>query len=216
MNQAHCCTPTPKKKIDKLLWGSLAVVAFGYVCHFFGIYQDIEWFHHLSMSFYELMNKMWLGLGLGIFFVGLLDKVPRTFVLSIIGRPGSLSGLFRATLAGLLLDLCSHGVLLVGMKLYERGASLGQTFAFLIASPWNSLSLTIILAALIGWKATIMFILISAVIAMVSGIIFDRLEKTAPFLATRTACNTILIFYFGLMRNRVLQRPHSIGLSYLL
>ena len=47
---------------------------------------------------------------------------------------------------------------MVGAKLYERGASIGQLMAFLIASPWNSLSLTIIMVSLIGWQWTLMFI----------------------------------------------------------
>jgi uncharacterized membrane protein YraQ (UPF0718 family) len=63
----------------------------------------------------------------------------------------------------------------VGMQLYQRGASLGQVMAFLIASPWNSLSLTIIMVSLIGLQWTLAFILLSAVIALISGFIFDRL-----------------------------------------
>ena len=47
---------------------------------------------------------------------------------------------------------------MVGMKLYERGASLGQVFAFLIASPWNSLSVTLVLIALIGIAPNIFFL----------------------------------------------------------
>jgi uncharacterized membrane protein YraQ (UPF0718 family) len=63
--------------------------------------------------------------------------------------------MFRATLAGVCLDLCSHGILAVGMKLYERGASTGQVMAFLLASPWNSFSLTLILFGLIGVSWTL-------------------------------------------------------------
>ena len=61
------------------------------------------------------------------------------------------------------------------MQLYQRGASLGQVMAFLIASPWNSLSLTLILIALIGLPWTLAFIVLSALIALVSGWLFDRL-----------------------------------------
>jgi uncharacterized membrane protein YraQ (UPF0718 family) len=85
--------------------------------------------------------------------------------------------LFRATLAGVFLDLCSHGILAVGMKLYERGASAGQVMAFLLASPWNSLSLTLILFGLIGVPWTLMFILLSLVIGIITGAIFDRLVR---------------------------------------
>ena len=121
---------------------------------------------------------MWWGLALGTIFVGLLGEVPREFVVSLLGSPTKLSGVARATLAGVALDLCSHGILLVGMKLYERGASLGQTMAFLIASPWNSLSLTIILISLIGFKWTLAFIILSMLIALVSGVIFNYLENS--------------------------------------
>jgi len=93
----------------------------------------------------------------------------------VLGRGGSVSGLLRAVGAGVLLDLCNHGILLVGMSLYKRGASLGQTLAFLIASPWNSLSLTLILAALIGWRWMLLFIALSMVVALITGWIADRL-----------------------------------------
>ena len=132
---------------------------------------------HLFHSFYELFNTMLWGIALGIIFVGLLGRVPREYIVSILGKPGTKIGLLRATFAGLLLDLCSHGILMVGMKLYERGASLGQTMAFLIASPWNSLSLTLILMSLVGIKWTLLFIVLSGIIAVISGLIFDLLEK---------------------------------------
>ncbi len=48
--------------------------------------------------------------------------------------------------------------------------------AFLIASPWNSFSITLILIGLIGWKWTALFIAAS-VVAFLSGWIFDWLER---------------------------------------
>jgi uncharacterized membrane protein YraQ (UPF0718 family) len=58
---------------------------------------------------------------------------------------------------------------MVAAKLYQRGVSYGQVLAFLIASPWNSLSLTLILFSLIGMKWTLLFIAGSAVIAILTG-----------------------------------------------
>jgi uncharacterized membrane protein YraQ (UPF0718 family) len=118
---------------------------------------------------------MWWGLLMAVVFVGLLERIPRDLVISALGQGGTFKGIVRATAAGVLLDLCSHGILMVGTKLYERGASLGQLMAFLIASPWNSLSLTIILVALIGWGWTLAFVGLSMVIGIVTGLIFDRL-----------------------------------------
>ncbi len=121
------------------------------------------------------MNKMWWGLLISILFVGWLGRIPREVVMGILGTNRGISGLLRATLAGLLLDLCNHGILVVAMRLYERGASLGQTMAFLIASPWNSVSMTIILISLIGLKYTLIFILLSVIVALISGLIFEKL-----------------------------------------
>jgi uncharacterized membrane protein YraQ (UPF0718 family) len=128
-----------------------------------------------AITVQELFARMWWGLALGVVFVGLLAGVPRDLVVSVLGRNAGLSGMLRATLAGVFLDLCSHGILAVGMKLYERGATAGQVMAFLLASPWNSLSLTLILFGLIGVSWTLAFIALSLVIGVVTGLVFDGL-----------------------------------------
>jgi hypothetical protein len=125
----------------------------------------------------EMMDLMWWGILVGMVAVGLIDRVPRAFVIGIIGRDQGAKSLVRAVLAGVLLDLCNHGVLMVGAKLYERGASLGQVFAFLIASPWNSLSLTIIIGVLMGWEWMAVFLVASLVIALLTGLAVEALER---------------------------------------
>ena len=159
-----------KKNFDYLLWGSAGVLVIAYVLHFFSA-------NVFSESVFELLNRMSWGMALGIVFVGVLDFIPKNFVQGAMGKGGTLGGILRATAAGVLLDLCSHGILLVGMKLYQRGLSLGQTMAFLIASPWNSISLTLILWALVGFKWMITFLLLSMGLAVVSGLIFNLLVK---------------------------------------
>lgn len=180
---SSCCpsetAPTSsssKPRRDWLLLGSGTIVALAYAIHLSGLGMLLpESLHHFTHGAFEFMNIMWWGLILGILFVGILDRVPRELVMSALGHGNGLNGVLRATGAGLLFDLCSHGILLVGLKLYERGATLGQMMAFLIASPWNSISLTIILIALVGLKWTLVFVVLSAVIAIVSGMIFERL-----------------------------------------
>jgi len=165
-----------KKKFDYLLWGSIFLSTSLYIG--FWKYSEtistIEWLHTLSGSVYELINIIWWGVAIGILMVAILSKVPKEFVVSILGNGNGLSGKVRATIGGVLLDLCSHGILMVGSQLYRRGASSGQVMAFLIASPWNSLSLTIILISLIGVFWTLSFILFSLIIAIITGVIFDK------------------------------------------
>ncbi len=175
-----CCSTesTKKARPDILLWSTLILVSFGYLMDLFLSAQLSGLSSAVSVLFSavrELMDSMWIGLALGMLFVGLLGRVPREFVTALLGKGDTFVGILRATFAGVLLDLCSHGILLVAMRLYQRGASLGQVMAFLIASPWNSLSLTVILIALIGWKWTLLFIACSMFIGLVSGLIFNAL-----------------------------------------
>ena len=168
-----------KKKFDYVLWGSGGIIAASYLLYW--LFPDIvtqnKSAETFSQSSFDLVNTIWWGVAIGIIMISLLSKIPREFVIAILGRGGTFSGIVRATIGGILLDLCSHGILMVGAKLYERGASTGQVMAFLIASPWNSLSLTFILIALVGWQWTLAFVVLSMGIAIISGMIFEILTK---------------------------------------
>lgn len=159
-----------------MLWGSGILVASGYVWHLVAGAHDGAW-DHFAAGTYELFNTMWWGIALGIVFVGLMDRIPRDVVIAALSGERRITGILRATAAGVAFDLCSHGILMVGMKLYERGATIGQTVAFLLASPWNSIGLTFILIALIGWWYTLLFILFSALIGITTGVMFDILVE---------------------------------------
>ncbi|MDN3639786.1 permease [Simiduia curdlanivorans] len=178
---AGSCCPSDVEhshgRVDYLLWGGLFLISLLYglsLSSVVGVDHDAA-LSIAAHTVYELINTMWWGVLLAALFVGLLAVVPQTLILGLLGQGGSKTGVIRATAAGLLLDLCSHGVLMVGMQLYKRGASLGQVMAFLIATPWNSLSLTIIMVALIGLQWTLCFIFFSLLIALVTGFWIDSL-----------------------------------------
>lgn len=173
---ADACHVEPSRP-DWMFRVTGVVVALAVLLHFSGLVGAQGGLGHFSASVVELLKSMWWGVAIGIVFIGLLSRVPRDMVMSVLGSRDGLRGIWRATLAGVLLDLCSHGILMVGAKLYERGASIGQVMAFLIASPWNSLSLTLILWSLIGLKWTLTFLVLSMVVGIASGLIFDTLCK---------------------------------------
>lgn len=189
-SRSDCCTPPPrmpagpvpirmaepqagKPRPDILFWGSLGLVATGYLWHLTPDASPAGF----SAAIFELMNQMWIGIVLGIVAMGVMGRIPRPFIMAALGTKKGVRGILRAVLAGIILDLCSHGILMVGAKLYERGASAGQLMAFLIASPWNSLSLTVILISLIGWQWTLLFIALSAVVALVTGVTVEALVE---------------------------------------
>ena len=190
---SSCCTPS--RKLDWLLWGSLSLVTAGIIGHFIG--TGPHWWHTFAHGSYEFMSKAWWGLLAGIVAVGVIGRLPQDLVSGLIGKGGSFTGILRATFAGTLLDLCNHGILMVGAQLYKKGASLGQTLAFLVSSPWNSLSLTLILAALIGWKWMLLFIAASMVIGVITGYIADRLVGRGVLPANPNARELPADFRFG-------------------
>lgn len=171
------CCGVKKGKADWLLRTSLLISACALAGHY--LWRPLvgpvpgfsQYFHHLS----ELLLTMSWGILAGIVAIGLMSWIPRSWVARALGAEDGVKGLLRATAAGLLLDLCNHGILMVGAQLYRKGATLGQTVAFLVASPWNSFSMTLILFALIGWKWTLAFIALSMVVALISGFALDRM-----------------------------------------
>ena len=185
--QTSCCAPeasdttgaqSPAKRRDWLLIISAALIVAGYALHL-GLSASgthLPVIGAFAMGVHHVVNIIWWGIALGIVMVGLLSRVPREFVVATLGPPGT-QGIVRAACAGVMLDLCSHGILMVAAKLYERGASTGQMIAFLIASPWNSLSLTLILVALVGLPWTLAFIGLSMIVAIATGLGFDALVR---------------------------------------
>ena len=174
--QGSCCGGGGTRRFDGLLWGSLLAFGLGLLAHGFSAGLP-TWLAVYGHACFELAERAWWGVLAGILAVAVIGRVPRELVAAVLGKSGSFGGLCRAVLAGVALDLCNHGILMVGASLYRRGASLGQTVAFLIASPWNSLSLTLILAALIGWKWMLVFVALSAVVALLTGWVIERLVE---------------------------------------
>jgi uncharacterized membrane protein YraQ (UPF0718 family) len=179
-----------------LLWGSLAFFLAGIGVHL-AVPSAPVWLHVFGHACDEMLCRAWWGVMLGIVAVAVMGRFPRELVAALLGRGGSVSGLVRAVGAGVLLDLCNHGILMVGMSLYKRGASLGQTLAFLIASPWNSLSLTLILAALIGWGWMFLFIILSMVVALITGWLADRWVAAGKIPGNPNAVDLPLGFRVG-------------------
>lgn len=183
MSENHCCAVSggpesghSQKRPDYLFRTTLAIIVLALAAHYL-LPSPLPYVGAFADAVTTLIGTMWWGVAAGIVAVGLMQRVPKAYFNALLGRGDTAGGLFRAALAGLFLDLCSHGILMVGAKLYERGASLAQVVTFLMASPWNSLSLTLVLAALIGLPWTLVFIVGSAVVAVITGYIFMILVR---------------------------------------
>ncbi len=174
-----CCPSNTNKpwwqRIDIILWLSLSVLVLPLGLQFYSPWSAT--LAPLAHDVTGLFGQIWWGMLMAFLAVGMLGLIPQPLVLKTLGHKTGFQGLWRAVLAGLLFDLCSHGIALVGVQLYRKGARLSQVFAFLIASPWNSLSTSLIMLSLLGWGWTLTFIVLSLVVALVTGLVVDALEQ---------------------------------------
>jgi hypothetical protein len=187
MTKSCCPEMQKKRRPDYIMHGSLFVIAVTFALYYAGVgWTGLDIFAQAQA---ELLLDMSWGVALGLLSVGLMNKIPREYFTAVMGRGDTFKDIVKAAIAGVVLDMCNHGILVISGKLYERGLSIAQVLTFLIASPWNSLSLTFILIALIGLKWTLVFILASMLIAVISGLVYLRLVKKGLLPPNPNTCN---------------------------
>ena len=113
---------------------------------------------------------------MGFIIGGVIDYyVPREHISYILAKPKKRT-IFYSVILGFFMSACCHGILALSIELHKKGASNAAVVAFLLASPWANLVLTIMLIGFFGLKA--LYIIVSAiVIALTTGFIFQVLDK---------------------------------------
>lgn len=129
------------------------------------------------VAFFDYFELIWWAILLGIFIGGIIEHfVPRKYISHILSRPQKRT-VFYAVVLGFLMSVCSHGILAIAIQLHKKGASNAAVIAFLLASPWANVAVTIMLLGFFGLKA--LYIIFAAIlIAIITGLVFQYLEKT--------------------------------------
>lgn len=137
---------------------------------------DIILLDRVFVAFWEYLIIVWWALLLGLVFGGCIDYfVPKEYVSKHLGRNHAQS-IVKAVVFGFLMSSCSHGILAIAMELYKKGASTASIVAFLLASPWANMAITILLFGFFGWKA-FLFVGFAIVIALITGFIYEFLDN---------------------------------------
>ena len=122
------------------------------------------------------LKKIFLPFLTGLALGGVIDHfIPKEYIVKLLSGPRKRV-ILRSTLLGFLASSCSHGCLALTLELYRKGASTSAVVSFLLASPWASMSLTLILLGLFGLKGVVI-IVGALMIAMATGLIFQRLAR---------------------------------------
>jgi uncharacterized membrane protein YraQ (UPF0718 family) len=119
---------------------------------------------------------IWWAILIGFLAGGLIDYfVPKSYISKYLSQHKKRT-IFYSVFLGFLASACSHGILALAMELYKKGASTPSVIAFLLASPWANIPITILLFGFFGINA-IFFILSAVLIAIITGFIYQFLDK---------------------------------------
>ena len=127
-------------------------------------------------SLFIYVKTIWWAVILGFVLGGLIEQyIPRQYISYVLAQPKKRT-IFYSVFLGFLMSACSHGILALSIQLHKKGASGPAVVAFLLASPWANMTITIMLIGFFGLKA--FFIIGSAIIiAIITGLIFQVLER---------------------------------------
>jgi uncharacterized membrane protein YraQ (UPF0718 family) len=160
-------TPWYKEKLFIILIATIILLFLGY-------FLDPE--KRFFFSFVDYLKLIWWAILIGFLIGGIIDYfIPRAYIEKYLSRHRKRTIVY-SIIFGFLMSACSHGILAIAIEIYKKGASTSSVIAFLLASPWANLPITFLLFGFFGIRAA--FIIFSAlVIALITGLIFQRLEK---------------------------------------
>jgi len=170
---ANACSGNNNKKwfTNKTI---LAVLVLVLVCTMSYIFPILKLFKDSLLMY---VNKIWWALLLGFILGGIIDYfVPREYISHILARPNKRTILY-AGLLGFLMSACSHGILALSIAIHKKGASNPAVVAFLLASPWANLPITLMLIAFFGLAKALYIIFSALIIAITTGLIYQVLES---------------------------------------
>lgn len=82
-----------------------------------------------------------------------------------------LSSIFKATISGMFLPICSCGVIPIGISLYYSGAYLGPVLAFMTSTPIINPIAVILCLGLLGPKITAIYVVSGFAIPFIVGML---------------------------------------------
>jgi len=173
-NEKYCpsCANYGKKKwYQERLYITLIVITLILIISYF-----ISFLQPFFNAFIDYLKIIWWAILLGFLIGGIIDYfIPRKYIEKYLSRHQKRTILYSIVF-GFLMSACSHGILAIAIELYKKGASTSSVVAFLLASPWANLPITVLLFGFFGIKAV--FIVFTAIIiATITGLIYQFLER---------------------------------------
>jgi hypothetical protein len=142
-------------------WAGLKGTSIGDALHFF--VMDV--------------TKILVLLTLVIYVMGLLRALLKPEkVREFIRNRGNIQSRFMAVGLGAVTPFCSCSSIPLFIGFVEAGIPLGVTLSFLIASPMINEVAVVVLASVIGWKFTVLYVVTGLTVALIGGFVLERFK----------------------------------------
>jgi uncharacterized membrane protein YraQ (UPF0718 family) len=165
-----CAVPTKKWYKERLYIITIILIIILIISYL------IPFLNPFYEAFIDYLQLIWWAILIGFIIGGIIDYfIPRTYIEKYLSRHRKRTIIY-SIIFGFLMSACSHGILAIAIALYKKGANTSSVIAFLLASPWANLPITILLFGFFGTNA-ILIILSAIIIAFTTGMIYLKLEQ---------------------------------------
>ncbi len=130
----------------------------------------------IQFFIYDTIKIMVL-LGVLILIISYIQSYfPPERTKKILGRFQGIWANIIAALLGTVTPFCSCSSIPLFIGFTSAGLPLGVTFSFLISSPMVDLGSLVLLMSIFGWKVAVLYVVLGLVIAVVGGMLIEKLH----------------------------------------
>lgn len=130
----------------------------------------------LNFFIYDTLKIFFL-LIVMIYLIGLVRvSLPVERVRAYLAGKHRLVGYFLGSVFGAVTPFCSCSSIPVFLGFISAGIPVGMTMAFLLTSPLINEIAVILLLSLVGWKITLLYILIGLGVGIIGGLFLDGIK----------------------------------------
>lgn len=142
----------------------------------------LEFFKDVAYSSISILNGASGWLIISFIIAGLLHNLisPQNFQKSLGNT--KISSLLKSTVSGMLLPICSCGVIPIGISMYFSGAYLGPVLAFMTSTPIINPIAVVLSLGLLGPDITIIYVISGFVVPLIVGILGNKLGKNELYI----------------------------------
>jgi uncharacterized protein len=143
----------------------------------------VRMFGDIVPAFVDILNDASVWLIASFALAGVLHNVLKPDILQRMLANRKLSSIVRGTVSGMLLPICSCGVIPLGLGLYYSGAYLGPTLAFMTATPIINPAAVLLAYGLLGPQIATIYLIGGFIVPFVVGLLGNALagsELRAP------------------------------------